>query len=62
MERIEKYFVSCKIGCSLDGDSAALCLPGPGGQVGWSLGQPELVGDSLAHGSRLGLGGLRGPF
>ena len=42
-----------------------LWCPIPGGaqgQVGWSSGQPELVGGSPAHNTGLGLGGLWGPF
>jgi len=47
MEKLEKYFVSCKIGCSQDGASAALCLPGPGRQVGWALGSLSWWGAAL---------------
>ena len=35
---------------------------GAQGQVGWGLGQPELVGGSPDHGRQLELNDLSGPF
>ena len=43
-----------RCGCPIPGDIQ--------GQVGWGLGQPELVGGSPDHGRQLELDDLSGPF